>query len=234
MHLLFMRHMNDLRPTLIVDLLQAHGILMKGLVDESGKFRSGGVGIYRGDQLVHMVPPAKKVPGLMEDLLAWLAETDMHPLIAGSVFHYEFEFIHPFKDGNGRMGRLWQTLILRKWQADMGYLPVETVIREHQVAYYQALEEADNAANSIVFIEFMLNALNFAISELVLEQGSEISSEKIINLLEIKPEMAAREIAQEIGLSACAVEKNIAMLKAAGRLRRIGPAKGGHWEVMDD
>lgn len=96
------------------DLLAAHEMLMRGLVDETGRYRSGGVGIFRGEQLVHMAPPADRVPRLMADLLDWLKNTNEHPLVASCVFHYEFEFIHPFADGNGRMGRLWQTLIDRK------------------------------------------------------------------------------------------------------------------------
>lgn len=98
------------------DLLAAHELLMRGLVDETGRYRFGGVGIFREEQLVHMAPPADRVPKLMADLLDWLENTNEHPLVASCIFHYEFEFIHPFADGNGRMGRLWQTLILRDWK----------------------------------------------------------------------------------------------------------------------
>lgn len=147
------------------DLLSAHEVLMRGLMDEVGCYRSGGVGIFQGKQLVHMAPPANRVPQLMVDLLKWLATTTEHPLIAGCVFHYEFEFIHPFADGNGRMGRLWQTLILRDWKPLLVYLPVETVIREHQESYYQALAAADKQANAAPFIAFMLDALHAAIRE---------------------------------------------------------------------
>jgi len=117
------------------DLLTAHDLLMRALVEETGRYRSGGVGIFRGEQLVHMAPPADRVPKLMADLLDWLKKTKEHPLVASCIFHYEFEFIHPFADGNGRMGRLWQTLILRNWKPLFAYLPVETVIRERQGAY---------------------------------------------------------------------------------------------------
>ncbi|MEN1396168.1 Fic family protein, partial [Pseudomonas aeruginosa] len=104
------------------------------------------VGIYRGERLLHMAPPANRVPQLMDDLLAWLSRCELHPLIASCVFHYEFEFIHPFADGNGRMGRLWQTLILSQWRAVLAYLPDESVIREQQDAYYEALAVSDKAA----------------------------------------------------------------------------------------
>lgn len=147
------------------DLLRAHELLMGGLIDDCGQFRRAGVGIYRGEKLVHMAPPPSRVAHLMDDLLAWLGDSDWHPLIVSCVFHYEFEFIHPFADGNGRMGRLWQTLILSQWRSVLAYLPVEAVIREQQDAYYAALSAADQLAESTPFVEFMLQALSVALKE---------------------------------------------------------------------
>jgi len=123
------------RPTSQGDLLEAHGLLMAGVVDRPGAFRSSNVGIFRGNKVVHMAPPAKRVPSLMADLFAWLGDAGEHPLIASCVFHYELEFIHPFDDGNGRLGRLWQTLILATWNPLLAYLPVETAIRARQQDY---------------------------------------------------------------------------------------------------
>lgn len=154
-------------PVSETDLLEAHRALMSGLVDAPGRFRSGGVGIFREGTLVHMAPPAERVPHVIGDLLQWLTRTDAHPLVASCVFHYEFEFIHPFEDGNGRMGRLWQTLILREWKPLLAYLPVETVIRDRQEAYYRVLAEADRRSDATVFIEFMLQALVEALREAV-------------------------------------------------------------------
>lgn len=148
-----------------VDLLGAHALLMRGLVDDCGQWRRNGVGIYRGEQLLHMAPPPSRVAKLMDDLLAWLGTSDWHPLILSCVFHYEFEFIHPFSDGNGRMGRLWQTLILSQWRPVLAYLPVEAVIREQQNAYYGALSAADRMAESTPFVEFMLQSLSQALAE---------------------------------------------------------------------
>ncbi len=186
------------------DLLTAHELLMHGLVDETGRYRSGGVGIYRGEQLVHMAPPADRVPKLMADLLDWLATTNEHPLVASCIFHYEFEFIHPFADGNGRMGRLWQTLILRNWMHLLAYLPVETVIRARQVDYYHMLALADQQADATPFIEFMLSALRDALSEAVVtDQVSDQVTDQVALLIQAigAGELGSKDLMQALGLS---------------------------------
>src|SRR5690606_37455254 len=222
------------------ELLAAHGRLLHGLIDDAGHFRRGGVGIYRGEQLMHMAPPASRVAQLVDDLLGWLAATDVHPLLASCVFHYEFEFIHPFADGNGRMGRLWQTLILSRWRPVLAWLPVESVIRDRQDAYYAALSAADQVAEATPFVEFMLQALQQALGEALgaqasgSVQSSEESSEQtpLLALLAANPTLTAKQAAERLGLSPRAVEKQLAALKASGRLRRIGPNKGGYWQVV--
>ncbi len=147
-------------PTSVADFLKAHGILMQALADDAGSFRSGGVGVYREGHLIHMAPPADRIPQLIADHFTWFGGTDLHPLIASSILHYEVEFIHPFSDGNGRMGRLWQSLALTRWHPELAYLPVESVIREHQTAYYAALGEADRKAEATPFVEFILDAIS--------------------------------------------------------------------------
>ena len=157
--------MEKWKPDSEADLFAAHGIMMAGLMDDAGRFRSGGVGVMAGDQVVHMAPTAGRVPQLISNLLTWLRQTDEHPLVSSSVFHYEFEFIHPFSDGNGRMGRLWQTLILSRWKPLFAFLPVETVIRNRQAEYYQALAASGSAGNSTVFVEFLIAAILEALKE---------------------------------------------------------------------
>jgi Fic family protein len=190
------------------DLLAAHELLMRGLVDETGRYRSGGVGIFRGERLVHMAPPADIVPRLMTDLLNWLKTTNEHPLVASCIFHYEFEFIHPFADGNGRMGRLWQTLILRSWKPLLAYLPVETVIRDRQEDYYRVLAIADSQADATPFIEFILGALREALQEAVStdQAGDQVSdhvTDQVAALIRAigNDELGRNDLMQALGLS---------------------------------
>lgn len=159
-------------PQQEADLLQAHQLLMAGLMDETGRYRSGGVGVMSGKQVVHMAPPASQVPRLMTDLFAWLKSTEHHPLIASAVFHYEFEFIHPFADGNGRMGRLWQSLILAKWNPLFANLPIESLVYAHQADYYHAISTSTAQTDCAPFVEFMLGI----IAETLQAQVSEIST----------------------------------------------------------
>jgi len=147
------------QPTVEAELLEAHGILMAGLLDDAGAYRQGGVGVMAGGEVIHLAPPAGRVPALMGDLFRWLGSSDQHPLISSSVFHYEFEFIHPFADGNGRLGRLWQSLILHRWNPLFAHLPVESMVYEHQQEYYRALQESTRQADSAPFVEFMLGII---------------------------------------------------------------------------
>ena len=146
-------------PASEADLLQAHQILMAGLLDVPGQYRRTGVGVMGGGVIHHIGPPAEYVPQHMANLLAWLGDADEHPLIASSVFHYEFEFIHPFEDGNGRMGRLWQTLILTRWKSLFASIPVESLVHARQDDYYRAIRQSSAAGASTSFIVFMLEII---------------------------------------------------------------------------
>jgi Fic family protein len=218
------------------DMLAVHAIVMAGLLDQPGCFRIGSVGIMKGKNLVHLAPPAERVPALMKDLLSWLKGSKDHPLITSSIFHYEFEFIHPFADGNGRMGRLWQTLILASWNPLLAYIPVETLVYRHQAEYYAALNQSGAKADSSPFIDFMLRMIRDAIVEsaALSEKKPEKTSEKILRLIAENPELTIAELARLIKLTARTIERNLQGLQAQGRLRRIGPDKGGHWEIVKD
>jgi Fic family protein len=142
-----------------LDLLKAHKILMQDVLKDAGKYRTKNVGVGNEKEITHIAPPANNVPKLMSDLFEWLKVTELHPLIVSSVFHYEFEFIHPFVDGNGRIGRFWQTLILYNWKSVFEYLPTESLIYENQDEYYKAIEKSTQIGNSSPFIEFMLKII---------------------------------------------------------------------------
>ncbi len=235
----------DWRAHHLVDLLAAHACLMQGLVADAGQLRQGDSGIFQNERLVHAAPPASQLPRLVRELLGWLKTTDTHPLVAGAAFHYEFEFIHPFSDGNGRMGRLWQTLILSQWQPLMAYLPVETVIKHRQAAYYQALGEADQAADCTDFIAFMLDAIHESLAEAMgVEAGEPVKTpvktpvettvktpERILDALAADPTLSLAAVAAEIGRSLRAVERAAATLQVDGKLQHTGPRKGGRWIV---
>ena len=141
------------------DLLKAHKILMQDVIKEAGIYRTKNVGVGNEKEITHIAPPASNVPKLMKELFEWLNKTNLHPLIVSSVFHYEFEFIHPFVDGNGRIGRFWQTLILYNWKSVFEYLPIESLIFENQEKYYKAIEYSTEIGNSTPFIEFMLKTV---------------------------------------------------------------------------
>ena len=190
------------QPYKSADLLDAHRCLMDGLLGEAGSYRSSGVGVMSGNQVVHMAPQANRVADLMNDLLVWLKTTDIHPLIASSIFHYEFEFIHPFADGNGRMGRLWQTLILSKWQPMFAYIPVESLVHQHQQDYYAAIRQSTIQTDSAPFIMFMLERILAAIDNIASPQVTPQATPQVKALLQsLQGEMSREEIMQKLGLS---------------------------------
>lgn len=198
-------HLLTFDPYSTDDLMRAHKILMSELVCEAGMFRSGGVGVFNGDKLIHMAPPANMVSELINNLLTWAKTTKMHPLVKSCVFHYEFEFIHPFADGNGRMGRMWNTLLLCEWKPLFAWLPIESLIRERQDVYYSALASSDRAADATPFVEFLLevifDTLN-EISQMQLEEPMENISHSVRLLLEKLDgdTLSAQQIMERLGL----------------------------------
>ena len=215
--------------------------MMQDLVSNSGKYRNEGVGIFDGNQVVHLAPPADRVPLLMADLFNWLKTSDVHPLIKSCVFHYEFEFIHPFQDGNGRMGRLWQTVILKEWKEVFAWIPVETLIKENQSEYYNALNSSDKEADSSSFIEFMLSLLLKTIEEIIETEKKvtvkvfvkvTVNQQKILDIIKENPFVTQEELAQIIGLSRKSIIQNMKKLQENGLLTRVGADKNGRWEVV--
>ena len=160
-------HLEQYNPTNEKSFWKAHQNLMKGLINDAGKYRRQSVGIVKGSKVEHLAPPFENVPFLMKDLFEYLKKSDEIQLIKSCVFHYEIEFIHPFLDGNGRMGRLWQTLILMEKYPVFEFLPFETLISNDQDKYYKALAESDKSGQSTKFIEYMLNVIDISISELL-------------------------------------------------------------------
>lgn len=217
------------------DLLNAHKILMKGILKTAGSFRGVNVGVGSSDGVAHVAPPHGIVADLMRELFEWLESSDEHPLIKSCVFHYEFEFIHPFSDGNGRIGRLWQSVILHSWKNVFSAIPTESIVRENQEKYYEALESATEAGESTPFIEFMLEVILQSIQSSVksLVKSSVNTEDKILNIMKENRNVTINELAQTLNLSTRAVEKQIAKLKEENRLLRVGSARKGHWEVRD-
>lgn len=167
----------SLKPTSEKSFLTSHAVLMKGLIENPGKYRTRGVGVIKGSQVAHLAPPTENVPGLMKDLFAYLKNDLEIPLIKSCVFHYKMEFIHPFLDGNGRMGRLWQTVILKEKHPIFESLPFETLINKTQVEYYQALSTSDKIGKSTPFISYLLHVIDKALSNLLAVKGKTIHPE---------------------------------------------------------
>lgn len=223
--------------TKLTDLLQSHKLMMDTLLNNAGSFRSGNVGVYGKDGVSHVAPPPYRVAELMGELFDWLAVTNEHPLVVSSIFHYEFEFIHPFSDGNGRIGRLWQSVILIAYKDLFSYIPIESIVKENQQKYYDALEEAGVAGESTPFIEFMLGSILQSLKQFLKQnakgdqKGNQKSDQKILALIKKNSKITIREICDYTGLSESGVKKVIKKLKDEGTLVRVGALKGGYWEV---
>lgn len=183
--------------------------MTKFLVEESGEFRSGEEGVFNGDQCIFMAPPAQFVPQLMSELFDWMreAQNNVHPLILSSVFHYEFVFIHPFSDGNGRMARLWQTAILSNWKSIFEYIPVESQIEKFQAEYYEAISQCHITGESTIFIEFMLSQIDKIldnISAQISEKNDYLPEtvQKLLAIMEYDIPYTSNALMEKLGLKA--------------------------------
>jgi len=231
----------DLYPSLdpysMGDLLKAHGVMMAALIDKPGRFRTSGVGVVAGTQVIHMAPPAERVPELMSKLFDWLKQSEDHLLIRSCVFHYEFEFIHPFADGNGRMGRLWQSLLLGQLHPIFQYLPVENMVFAKQQEYYQAINLSTRNADCGVFIDFMLDEILLTLNRRSktpnVGVGVGVSvGVKILEHIRSHPGCRANIIAAALSISSRTVERHIRQLKEQGKIEfRGAPKTGGYYHI---
>lgn len=224
------------------DLLLSHKMLMEEILNNAGSFRSSNVGVGGEDGVVHVAPPHGHVSGLMQELFTWLSTSDIHPLIKSSVFHYEFEFIHPFVDGNGRIGRLWQSLILYEWKSIFSAIPIESVIKETQQEYYDALETSGTMGESTPFIEFMLEAILKACED-ELENGNDVPInvpknvpikrlDKILSLIANDNSITIVQLAQACEVSDKTIKRDITKLKERDLIERQGSLKSGSWKLL--
>lgn len=205
--------LDEINPYSVDDLLKIHGVMTDGLVKEAGQLRSGQVGVYNQDgKVVHLAPPAEFVPGQIAQLFGWVQTSKTNMLIKSSVFHYEFEFIHPFNDGNGRTGRFWQTALLASWKPIFAWIPIESIIKNNQEAYYNAIALSTSQGKSNIFVEFMLDVINNAIKELVddAKNHSNHLNNRIAELLKvIEPyPQSATELMEKLNLKSRAGFRN--------------------------
>ena len=231
--------MESLDPYSVDDLLRAHGVMTRGLVEESGCFRSGPVGVVDGEgHILHFGTLPDYIPGLVTELLAWVRDSDFHMLIKSCVFHYELELIHPFADGNGRIGRLWHTLLLTQWEPAFAWLPVESIIHDRQEEYYRAINQSNREASSTAFLAFMLSAIEEALLEAV--QTESIGSmrvearrwDQIARFLKNNGTISNTDVRQMFGVSAATANRILSKLTEEGKIRkiRIGKSWGYQWE----
>lgn len=196
----------DINPSSISDLKKIHRIMTYRTVNESGEFRKGDEGVFSGDKCIFVAPPPDMINGLMKDLLSWIKEYEgiVHPLIMAAVFHYEFVFIHPFADGNGRMARLWHTVILYRWRNVFEFIPLESQIERFQDAYYDAIAKCHVNGNSDVFIEFMLEMINQILDEVItqVDQNAETSEyvKRLLECMEYDVPYTSNAIMEHLGL----------------------------------
>ncbi|MBR6214264.1 MAG: Fic family protein [Candidatus Methanomethylophilaceae archaeon] len=223
----------ELDPYSIKDLLRTHGIMMADLTDQSGMFRTVGVNVVNSStgEVIHYAPHPDYVPRFIEELMQWASTSEDHPLIVSCVFHHEFEYIHPFTDGNGRTGRLWQNLILSKWNPVFEWIPVESAIRDRQSEYYRCIREATDLNDTSVFIDFMLESIKESLQKTMKDSADSLRS-KILSMIKGGKYTTAAEAAKKLGVSEKTIEREIAMLRDEGVIVREGSNKTGSWKVV--
>ena len=221
-------NMDKLNPYSIDDLLKTHSVMERGLLNEAGEFRSRPVGVADSEgNILHFGTLPQYVPKLVQELLEWTEKSEIHLLIKSCVFHYEFELIHPFADGNGRMGRLWHTLLLSKWNPIFAWLPIEFIIHDNQSEYYNAINISNNNGKSTVFIEFMLSVIKQALQESINDKPKNISSKsdlrwnKINDYLETHEYILNSDVQKLLDVSSATATRILVGFMKDGKLKRI-------------
>jgi len=235
-------------PWSVDDLLRAHAHLTESLIGESGQFRTSGVAVVGSDgTLLHRGALSKQVPALVAQLLDWGKTSAAHPLIKSSAVHYRLEHIHPFRDGNGRIGRLWQTLILAQWNPLFAWMPMETLVHHNQTLYYKALQDSHAGAtvDCRPFIDFMLDAIANSLYkyidvavQTVADVGVNVGvnvgvTDQILALLAQEPKLSAKEIGSLLSKTTRTIERHLKALREQGRIQRVGSDKAGHWNIIE-
>ena len=232
--------LEELNPYSVDDLLTAHGIMTRGLMEESGVFRTRPVGVVDSEgHVLHFGTLPQYVPDLVMELLDWVKTSEVHMLIRSCVFHYELELIHPFADGNGRVGRLWHTLLLSKWNPAFAWLPVESIIHDRQQEYYDAINASNDAGESTVFIEFILSAIKAALMDAI-NMSNEMSDGKVDKItlrwnkiqeyLKIHDYIMNADVRELCGVSVATANRILAGFVADGKLVKY--REGGHWAYI--
>jgi len=225
--------LDELDPLSLDDLLRAHSVMMEGLAEDAGRFRSRNVGVFDGGELIHAGTPANYVPEVMANLFGWMRRADLHPLLVSCIFHYEFEFAHPFSDGNGRTGRLWQTLMLSRWRHALAWLPIETVIRDRQSGYYASLAQSNAAGTCEAFVQFMLEVIRDALAPYAAGGSDKDDDERrALDYFRENPKGTISGLSGKLGMPRRSAERLVAKLKDDGRLIREGSPRAGMWKVM--
>lgn len=224
----------ELSPYSISDLLKVHNVMMSALIDAPGKFRNGGVGVFDGKKALHIAPPANRVPILINDLFQWLKRAPDHLLIKSCVFHYEFEYIHPFSDGNGRLGRMWQSLILTELHPLFQFLPIETMVHNNQQKYYQSINASTNANDCGIFIDFMLGEILLTLKNHTVggvNDGVNGGVNRILELLISTPGLRANAIAEKLNIPLRTLQRELSQLKSSDKIEFRGAPKNGGYFV---
>ena len=234
--------LDTLDPYSVDDLLKAHGVMTSGLVEESGVFRSKPVGVVdsKSGEVIHVGTLPAYVPKAVEDLLQWLKSYDTNDIIKSCIFHFEFESIHPFLDGNGRTGRLWQTLILSKVDPVFAYLPIESMIYKKQDEYYQAINNSDYAGESTEFIIFMLETINDALVEATTQsdiqsdkQNVTLEEQKIIDLIIDNPNITQNELATVLNVTERTIKRRMKTMREKNLIKRENGKRNGRWIINE-